>query len=46
MVLDKGKIVEEGTHEELYRANGIYTQLYNLQFHLMEGEIPSFKGEE
>jgi len=46
VVLDKGKIVEEGTHEELYRANGIYTQLYNLQFHLMEGEIPSFKGEE
>jgi ABC-type multidrug transport system fused ATPase/permease subunit len=26
-VLDKGKIVEQGTHEELYAKNGIYTQL-------------------
>ncbi len=27
IVMDKGKVVERGTHEELYRNNGLYTQL-------------------
>lgn len=27
IVMDKGKVVERGTHEELYDKNGIYTQL-------------------
>jgi ABC-type bacteriocin/lantibiotic exporter with double-glycine peptidase domain len=27
IVMDKGRIVEMGTHEELYRANGIYHKL-------------------
>ncbi|MEM2919082.1 MAG: ABC transporter ATP-binding protein [Candidatus Altiarchaeota archaeon] len=31
-VLDKGKIIETGTHSELYSRNGIYTQLFNEQF--------------
>ena len=27
IVMDKGKVVERGTHEELYGLNGMYTQL-------------------
>lgn len=27
IVLDHGKIIERGTHEELYRHNGVYTEL-------------------
>lgn len=31
-VLDKGKVVETGTHEALLRQNGSYTHLYSMQF--------------
>lgn len=31
LVLDQGRIVEEGTHEELLKLNGIYTRLYEMQ---------------
>lgn len=27
IVLDHGKVIERGTHEELYRHNGVYTEL-------------------
>jgi subfamily B ATP-binding cassette protein MsbA len=32
IVMDEGKIVEEGTHDSLYAEGGIYTHLYDLQF--------------
>ena len=32
LVLDKGEIKEEGTHEELLAMNGYYTQLYQMQY--------------
>jgi len=32
LVLDNGKISEEGTHSSLIDKNGIYKKLYNLQF--------------
>lgn len=31
IVLDGGKITEQGTHEELVSLNGLYAKLYNLQ---------------
>ena len=32
LVMDKGRIIECGTHEELMKMNGFYTNLYNSQF--------------
>ena len=33
MVMHKGKIREQGTHQELLAKNGIYKKLYELQIH-------------
>ncbi|MZR62048.1 lipid A export permease/ATP-binding protein MsbA [Alcanivorax sp. DP30] len=32
LVLDQGQLMEQGTHEELLARNGIYTQLYRMDF--------------
>jgi len=32
IVLDKGRIMEQGNHEELLAQNGIYRNLYEIQF--------------
>ena len=32
LVMDEGKIVEQGTHDELMKKNGFYADLYNSQF--------------
>ena len=32
IVLDKGEVVENGTHEELLNKNGNYSKLYEIQF--------------
>jgi len=32
IVIDQGRIVEEGTHEKLYANGKLYRQLYDLQF--------------
>lgn len=32
IVLERGKMVESGTHSELLAKNGLYSHLYNIQF--------------
>jgi ATP-binding cassette, subfamily B, bacterial MsbA len=35
-VLDQGRIVERGTHEQLVKQGGAYTRLYDLQLREQE----------
>ncbi len=38
IVLDKGAVAEEGTHDSLLSSNGVYAELYRLQFKEPEAE--------
>jgi subfamily B ATP-binding cassette protein MsbA len=38
VVMDKGRILEMGTHEELRNKDGLYSKLYQLQFRGQEAE--------
>ena len=38
-VVSKGKIMEKGTHDELMKLNGIYSDLYRLQFKNSDEEL-------
>ncbi|HEY5939813.1 MAG TPA: ABC transporter ATP-binding protein [Gemmatimonadales bacterium] len=42
VVLDAGRVVQRGSHEELLRAGGLYRRLYDLQF---RGEEPAVTAE-
>jgi len=33
MVIDKGRLVEQGSHQQLVKHGGIYSQLYSIQSH-------------
>ena len=37
-VLESGRIVEHGTHDELMKLNGLYAKLYSMQFRNTEDE--------
>ncbi len=38
VVLEEGKIAEQGTHEELLKKGGIYAEIYKIQFRQQEEE--------
>lgn len=38
MVLEKGQLVEQGTHEELMEMNGLYAHLYQIQYRSKEAQ--------
>ena len=37
IVLDHGKIVEQGTHDELLAKDGVYKKIFDLQLQKDEG---------
>ncbi|HVN14838.1 MAG TPA: ABC transporter ATP-binding protein [Anaerolineales bacterium] len=43
-VLDQGRIVELGTHDELMELNGLYARLYSMQFRDPEEELVMLKA--
>jgi len=30
--MDKGKVIQQGSHEELFDKGGVYRELYAMQF--------------
>ena len=45
LVIDKGKLVEQGSHSELLSKGGLYSQLVSRQLTLGFGGAPSSAGE-
>ena len=45
IVLKEGKIIEEGTHEQLLEKDGEYKSLWDLQFEAESWEIERKAGE-
>jgi ABC-type multidrug transport system fused ATPase/permease subunit len=41
VVLDKGGVLEQGTHDELMHLRGRYAEMFNLQAQRFVGEVPA-----
>ncbi len=46
LFLENGKIIEEGTHDELLMKNGRYAKIYNIQSHYYKKEKSDIKDME
>ncbi|HVE38920.1 MAG TPA: ABC transporter ATP-binding protein [Planctomycetota bacterium] len=46
LVLHRGRVREEGTHEDLLKQDGMYRKLYRLQFHPAEAPKAALAGGE
>lgn len=46
VVMERGKIIQTGTHAELLEKGGIYKKLYELQFAEEDETVPLFKSEK
>jgi ATP-binding cassette, subfamily B, bacterial len=44
LVLDQGRLVEQGTHAELVKQNGIYAGLYQRQFSAQGRQLPQLSS--
>jgi subfamily B ATP-binding cassette protein MsbA len=45
VVMEKGRIIETGTHHELLEKSGKYKRLYELQFAEEELHVPALAAE-
>ena len=46
LVLEKGKIVARGTHQELLRTSPLYAEVYSRQLRPESGEVPESNGSQ
>src|SRR5262249_39076845 len=41
LVIDEGRVIEEGSHERLLARNGVYADLYRTQYGVEESACPA-----